>query len=266
MKLTMLGTGNALVTNCYNTCFVLQDANRYFMVDAGGGNGILSQLKKAGIDWKEVKDIFITHKHIDHLLGAIWMIRMICQHIKKGEYNGEANIYGHAEVIQTLRTMAEMVLQKTDVSHLNERLHLITVEDGEEKEIIGHQVKFFDIHSKKDKQFGFTMELSKDKKLTCCGDEPYNISEKEYVKGSNWLLHEAFCLHSQAEIFHPYEKHHSTVKDACQLAQEFDVENLVLYHTEDRNLNQRKEQYTAEGKQYFHGNLYIPDDLETILL
>ena len=25
MKLTMLGTGNALVTECYNTCFVLSD-------------------------------------------------------------------------------------------------------------------------------------------------------------------------------------------------------------------------------------------------
>lgn len=25
MKLTMLGTGNALVTECYNTCFVVQN-------------------------------------------------------------------------------------------------------------------------------------------------------------------------------------------------------------------------------------------------
>ncbi len=25
MKITMLGTGNALVTECYNTCFVIED-------------------------------------------------------------------------------------------------------------------------------------------------------------------------------------------------------------------------------------------------
>lgn len=266
MKLTMLGTGNALVTDCYNTCFVLQDADEYFMVDAGGGNGVLSQLKKAGVDWKEVNNIFITHKHIDHLLGAVWMMRMICQYMRQNQYKGEANIYGHSEVIQTLRSIAEMVLQKSEVSYLNQRLHLIAVEDGEEKEIMGRRVKFFDIHSTKDKQFGFTMELSKGKKLTCCGDEPYNISEKEYVEGSCWLLHEAFCLHSQADVFHPYEKHHSTVKDACQLAQEFGVENLILYHTEDKSLHQRKELYMAEGEMHFRGNLYIPDDLETILL
>lgn len=266
MKLTMLGTGNAMVTDCYNTCFVLHDEDCYFMVDTGGGNGILNQLKKANIDWKKIKDIFITHKHIDHLLGAVWMMRLICQYTDQNKYSGEANIYGHSEVIQTLRSIAKMVLQKNLVSHLDERLHLITVEDGEEKEIIGHRVKFFDIHSTKDKQFGFTMELPKGKKLTCCGDEPYNISEKVYIEGSSWLLHEAFCLHSQVEVFKPYEKNHSTVKDACQLAQELQIENLILYHTEDKTLSQRKKLYLEEGKQYFRGNLFIPDDLETILL
>ena len=38
MKITMLGTGNAVATECYNTCFVLSENNNYFLVDAGGGN------------------------------------------------------------------------------------------------------------------------------------------------------------------------------------------------------------------------------------
>ena len=47
MKITMLGTGNAVVTECYNTCFVLSDNNNYFLVDGGGGNTLLRQLKNA---------------------------------------------------------------------------------------------------------------------------------------------------------------------------------------------------------------------------
>lgn len=35
IRLTMLGTGNALVTNCYNTCFILEEGNKQFMVDGG---------------------------------------------------------------------------------------------------------------------------------------------------------------------------------------------------------------------------------------
>ncbi len=74
MDITMLGTGNALVTECYNTCFILHEDNQYFMIDGGGGNTILHQLKYAGIDWKSIRDIFITHKHIDHITGILWMV------------------------------------------------------------------------------------------------------------------------------------------------------------------------------------------------
>ena len=107
------------------------------------------------------------------------------------------------------------------------------------------------------------MEYAEGKKLTCCGDEPYNECEQKYAKNSTWLLHEAFCLFSQADKFKPYEKHHSTVKDACELAQKLEAENLILYHTEDKNISRRKELYTEEGRQYYKGNLWIPDDLET---
>ena len=37
--LTMLGTGNALATRCYNTCFTLHGKESVLLVDAGGGNG-----------------------------------------------------------------------------------------------------------------------------------------------------------------------------------------------------------------------------------
>ena len=54
MQLTMLGTGNATVTECYNTCFVITDKNKHFMVDGGGGNTVLHQLKAAGFIWMDV--------------------------------------------------------------------------------------------------------------------------------------------------------------------------------------------------------------------
>jgi len=266
MNITMLGTGNALVTECYNTCFVIENNKKYFMVDGGGGNTLLRQLKLSGIDWMNIREIFVTHKHIDHLTGIMWMIRMICQYMKQGEYKGEASIYGHDEVITILRNMANTLLSKKETRFIDKRLHLITVSDGETRNINGIKTTFFDICSTKAKQFGFCMELDNNKKLTCCGDEPYNPSVEKYAKNSEWLLHEAFCLYSQADIFDPYEKHHSTVKDACALAEKLNVQNLLLYHTEDRNYTKRKELYAAEGKQYFSGKLWIPDDLETIVI
>ena len=188
MKLTMLGTGNALVTECYNTCFVLSDGNDHFMVDGGGGMTVLHQLKYAGLDWRQMRTIFVTHKHIDHLLGIIWMMRMICQHMREGTYEGEATIYAHDEVIVLLRDLAGKLLQKKELPFLDSRLHLIAVADGEEKTILGRKTTFFDIGSTKAKQYGFCMELGSGEKLTCCGDEPYNECEKQYAEHSTWLL------------------------------------------------------------------------------
>ena len=233
MNITMLGTGNAMVTECYNTCFVLQDGEKHLLVDGGGGNTLLRQLKQAGFDWKDMREIFVTHKHVDHLMGIIWMIRMICQNMKQGQYEGEAWIYGHDEVISLLKEMAEKLYPKKQTDFIGDRLH---------------------------------MDMGNGEKLTCCGDEPYNECEKKYAENSKWLLHEAFCLYDQADEFHPYEKHHSTAKDASELAELLGVKNLILYHTEDKNIACRKQLYTEEGRKYFRGNLYVPEDLEKIEL
>ncbi|WP_244833739.1 MBL fold metallo-hydrolase [Clostridium sp. BJN0001] len=264
MKLTMLGTGYALATECYNTCFVLSENNKYFLVDGGGGNTLLNQLKKVNINWKDIRDIFVTHKHIDHVMGIIWMVRLICQHMAKGDYEGEARIYAHEELINIIKDISETLLQKKQTDFIGKRLRLIPVHDGSDYNIIGHKITFFDIHSTKAKQYGFTMDIENGEKFTCCGDEPYNDAEKYYVSCSKWLMHEAFCLFSEKDKFNPYEKHHSTVKDACEMAQRLNVKNLVLYHTEDKNILKRKELYIAEGKKFYFGNLYVPDDLEQI--
>ena len=102
--------------------------------------------------------------------------------------------------------------------------------------------------------------------MTCCGDEPCNDFGRVYARNADWLLHETFCLYSQADIFDPYGKNHSTVKDACELAEELHVKNLLLYHTEDKNLSARKKLYCAEGQEYFSGKIHVPDDLETLAL
>lgn len=266
MNITMLGTGNALVTECYNTCFILSENNNNLLVDAGGGNTVLHQLKHAGFSLDDIHDIFITHSHIDHLLGLIWIIRISAQQMNKNNFSGDINIYSHDKVITLLSELVNKLLLPYQAAFVGKRIHLITVHDGEKRNIIGQDFTFFNINSVRTKQFGFKMLYDDGKSLTCCGDEPCHESCEHYVKNSTWLLHEAFCLYSDAEKFRPYEKHHSTVKDAASLAQRLNVKNLLLYHTEDSDLQNRKKKYTSEARQYFSGNIYVPDDLEILTL
>ena len=266
-KLIILGTGNANATKCYNTCFAIEtEEGSYFLVDAGGGNGILAQLEKAGIPLEAIHHIFLSHEHTDHILGMVWMVRMIAAKIKQGAYEGDLHLYCHSDLVEPFLTIVRLTVQGKFVKLIGERIFVHPLEDGDEKEFLGYKVQFFDIASTKAKQYGFSMELKNGKKFTFVGDEPYREHEEEYARNADWLLHEAFCLYSQREKFKPYEKHHTTVQDACQMAEALQVKNLILYHTEDKNLAKRKELYVAEGKPWFSGNLYVPDDLEVFEL
>ena len=263
-QLYVFGTGNATVTRYYNTCFAIRDGEEYFMTDAGGGNGILGILEDMKVDLKNVHHIFVTHEHTDHILGIIWIVRMIATAMKKGTYEGDLNIYCHEDLPETIMTLCRLTLQGKFYQMIGDRIHLIPVHDGETKEILGHPVTFFDIHSTKAKQYGFSMILSDKSRLTCAGDEPYHPSCENYARGSKWLLHEAFCLYSDRDRFNPYEKHHSTVRDACMLAEDLGIQNLVLWHTEDKHADTRRELYTEEGRLCYHGNLFVPEDRDII--
>ena len=263
MKIIMLGTGNALVTECYNTCFILSDEDSNLLVDGGGGSTILRQIKHAGFSLNDIHDVFITHSHIDHILGIIWVIRIIAQLMNRNDYHGDLNIYSHDEVIALLYELTRKLLLPYQFGFIDSRIHMNIINHEETRNIIGHDIKFFDVHSERTKQFGFTFT---NHKLTFCGDEPCHESSERYVLGCEWLIHEAFCLHSQAERFRPYEKHHSTVKDSCELAERLNVKNLILCHTEDDNILERSKLYTDEGRKYFSGNIFIPDDLEELML
>ena len=268
-QITMLGTGNATVSQIYNTCFVLQTSSTLMLVDAGGGNGILSQLKKANVLISDIHHLFVTHAHTDHVLGVIWVIRMVAQ--CKG-YEGLLHVYGNDKVMKVIKTIIDMILAKKQLAKVAERVVFHQLEDGDCFEVGDMKLECFDIQSAKEKQFGFRAELpSSDESgkplvLACLGDEPYNEQNRRYIVGANWMMCEAFCLYADRDTFKPYEKCHSTALDAGKLAEELGVKNLILYHTEEKTLANRKENYTREAAKNFKGRIFVPDDLEVIEL
>lgn len=268
-QITMLGTGNATVSQIYNTCFVLQTPSTLMLVDAGGGNGILAQLKKINVQISDIHHLFVTHAHTDHVLGGIWVIRMVAQ--CKG-YEGLLHVYGNDKVIKVIKTIIDMILAKKQLAKVAERVVFHQLEDGDCFEVGDMKLECFDIQSTKEKQFGFRAELpSSDESdkplvLACLGDEPYNEQNRRYIVGADWMMCEAFCLYADCDTFKPYEKCHSTALDAGKLAEELGVKNLILYHTEEKTLANRKENYTREAAENFKGRIFVPDDLEVIEL
>lgn len=264
-KIIMLGTGHAMTLDCYNTCFILQNNNQEnILVDTGGGLQIIKQFRDANIDFSHLHHIIISHKHTDHLLGLFWIMRYAEKWLISGKYKGNLTIYLHQELEKTVRTILFEVLSNKYTKWIDDRIILKVVEDKEIVKIENYEVKFLDLQAKKEKQFGFKTTLENGETLAFLGDETFNENLKAEIQNTDWLMHEAMCLDSEAEIVKPYEKSHSTAKTAAQIANRLNVKNLIMYHASDNILAHRKEKYTQEAHNYFQGNIYMPDDLEKI--
>lgn len=259
-KIIMLGTGMGFSFNCYNTCFVIQNDNKNFLIDTGGGAQIVQNLAKCNIPLSEIHDIFISHCHTDHILGLFWILKRITF-----KYEGQLNIYCNDEVANAIKNIYPFLFPNIYVKEIDRYLNIKILSDGENVKINNKNYTFFDCEAKGNKLYGFDT-LINNKRLVFIGDETCNPDLYNKIKNSDYLMHEAFCLYSEEKIFKAYEKHHSTVKDVCQSLNKLNIKNLILFHTEDTHLENRKELYTAEAKKYFDGNVYVPDDLEEIIL
>lgn len=262
-KITMLGTGNGGTLDSYNTCFVIQNDKGNFLVDTGGGIEVIKRLKCIDIQLADIKNIFISHSHTDHILGIFWIFKKISRLAMHGKITDKINIYCNDVVYEAITEVSKYILPSKLMEAVYTITNFVILNDGDKHTICDVEYEFFDIKAKGTKQFGFEAMLN-DKRFVFLGDETLNPMLYDRVKNADYVTHEAFCLDEEENIFHAYEKNHSTAKSASKVMNELGVKNLILYHTEDSHGADRKGLYTKEGQENFNGNVIVPNELESI--
>ncbi len=262
-KIIMLGTGNGGTLELYNTCFTIQNDAGNFLVDTGGSIEIVKRLTEANIDYKKIQHIFISHSHTDHILGLFWLFKRLSRLAMHGEITEKINLYCNDVVFEAIKEVSKHILPEKLMNAIYNILDFKVLQDGDSYNINGIKYTFFDIQARGTKQFGFEC-ITNEKRLIFLGDETLNPNLYERVRNADYVMHEAFCLDSEENIFHAYEKNHSTAKSASEVMNKLEVKNLILYHTEDSHGAERKSLYTKEGQDYFDGNVIVPDELEII--
>ncbi len=266
-KMIVFGTGHAMSIKYANTAFGIYDDYNFFLVDGGGGREVLSWFVQNQEFLGRLQAGFLSHAHTDHILGMVWMMRKIAFDLEQGRREQGFCLYGEEKTLDILYKICSALLRPQEIGQFGKKIQLIAVRDGESREILGKQFTFFDIHSTKMIQFGFSA-ADHEKKLVFLGDEPVNDWGMKYLENADWMLSEAFCLDEEREIYHPEKFHHGTVKSASEIAQKYGVKNLVLWHTEDETTyGCKKDRYTKESRRYYtRGRVWVPDDGEIIPL
>lgn len=255
-KITMLGTGHAVTSKCFNTCFVYENENGKMLVDTGGGQQLIFRLHEAGVNLEDISCVFLTHRHTDHLLGLPWLLR-IKMHGAKVQ---PLEIISHPELCQAAQSLLTLLFPELP-ENIGREIRFTPVEHGEKLERLGREFTFYDTGADAARQFGFALTLSDGGSFVFNGDVPYCETNREIMGNASWLMHEAFCLEAEKK---DKMKHHSSVAGAAKYAALLNAEKLILVHGSDTE--NRKAVYTAEASNHFSGKIFVPDDLECIQL
>ena len=145
--------------------------------------------------------MFVTHAHTDHILGAVWMVRIVMQKMLSGQYTGTFRVYGHDKVLEVLDWICRKLLPAKIVALIGSAVEFREVKDGETFEAGGLCLQCFDIASTKKNSSDFERSCRTDSRLSVWETKLYNVINRSSMwKMRDWLLCEAFCLYEDGKF------------------------------------------------------------------
>ncbi|MGK7873912.1 MAG: ribonuclease Z [Xenococcaceae cyanobacterium] len=272
MEITFLGTSSGVPTRSRNVSSValrLPQRAEVWLFDCG--EGTQHQLLRSELKISQLKRIFITHMHGDHIFGLMGLLAS-CGLAGNSQ---KIDIYGPAGLDEYLRACS-----KYSYTNFSYRIQVHTVKPGvlyEEEEFtvsckqLKHRVPAFGYRiGEKDRPGRFNVEKAvalgippgpvygklkrgetvtlpdgrkirgtelcgvtePGRKVAYCTDTIYCEAAVELAKDADVLIHEATFAHQDAQL--AFERLHSTSTMAAQVALAAGVKHLIMTHFSPR--------------------------------
>jgi ribonuclease BN (tRNA processing enzyme) len=265
-RVILLGTGGAPNEHRRQASLLVERADRALppiLLDTGNGLEVVRVLIDAGVDPLRVQDVFVSHRHADHMGGLdpflLWRRLRI---LKTGQTIDEipARVYAEPRVLDAFGRFLDVTASGTLPAY-GGVLQLRPLLDGQPAALpSGAQiVPFLVDHAPVDGgALGCVVEVD-GARIAYSGDTRPCSRLVEAIQGADVLLHEAGGLDQDAEIVHRHA--HSTAGDAARAAREAGVGRLVLTHIPDDEL---VEPMRAEAEAAFGRPVEVAADLGTV--
>ena len=253
-RLTFLGTGDALNGERAQSSLALPlSGGETMLIDTSSGTVLLGRLEAAGIPLENVRHLFLSHRHFDHVGGFAPLIAALAS-------LPEASLVVHAapDTLRALRNLLDLTLPGAE-GWLGERLGWRELIPGKPTEVGETVVTPFSLDHGLEcvgfriAQPGAVVAFSIDTRPT------REIAEN--ASGADLLVHDAYGPKDAAEQAHAMG--HSTATDAGEAARAAGVRRLVLTHLRSSRFVD-PEALAAEAETAFGGPVRAAQDLDTI--
>ncbi len=309
MKLIFLGTGAAvpsLKRNVSSIALCFEDSGRFWLFDCG--EGTQHQLKRASLKLSKLEKVFISHFHGDHVFGLPGMLssrgleaitervdiygpRGIKSFIKENRkivnfhltyelgiqdvpakpmssvYEDDKFIVRSNSLKHSLITYGFSVTRKPRYSFMVDKARKCGIPEGpmfrdlkDRKTIKLDNGRTFDGND-------FVEKIDDGRKIVYCGDTAYCKGSVELAEGADVLIHEATFAKKEQELAD--RSSHSSIEDACRVAKEAGVAQLIITHISpryDTNIDDGTvygiNDFYNEAKSFFPKTLLAKDFME----
>ena len=268
IKVTILGSNSATPAhNRHHTSQLVNVEGRYYLVDCGEGTQL--QLKRYKLKSHRIDHIFISHLHGDHYLGLVGLLSSMHLMGRKKELHLFAP-YGLSEIIRVQLKYSDTAFNYNLIFHeVDTETHQVIHEDAfvTVKSIpLSHRIPcsgFLIEEKKKNRRIikellpeglpvnkiiqlkkgldildddgkvlheneALTKPPRKSFSYAYCSDTRYDESIVPIIKNCDMLYHEATFLEEHMD--RATVTHHSTAREAAQIALKAEVGKLLLGH------------------------------------
>jgi ribonuclease Z len=267
-EVNILGCGSALpTTRHFSSSQVVNIREKLFMVDCGEGAQL--QLRRSKLKFTRLNHIFISHLHGDHCFGLMGLIstfgllgRTATLHIhafpeleellrpqlnffcQGMTYDVEFHSFPHGctDIIYEDRSVS---VQAFPLSHRIPCCGFVFQEKPTAAHIKREMIDFYNIpfsqinRIKNGEDFitdegkvvpnsRLTTPSAKPRKYAYCSDTKFNPNNVQYIKDCNLLFHEA--TFAEDRLARAKETHHSTARQAAEMAQLSRAKRLLIGH------------------------------------
>ena len=286
-EIHILGCGSALPTTRHNASSqVIKIGNKQFMIDCGEGTQL--QLRRQHIHFSFINHIFISHLHGDHCFGLIGLIStfgllgrtaplhiyadamlekvmkpqldFFCKDIKFPLFFHSIDARKHCVIFED----NSITVETLPLNHRMPCCGFLFKEKPKRRHLIGDIANFYNIpiyqrQSIKDGADFITPDgdvipnskLTKDadpsRSYAYCSDTRPCPGICKHLKGIDLLYHEATFAESEKE--RAKTTHHSTAREAAEIAKRAEVKRLLLGHYSSRYDDEK--QLLNEAREIF---------------
>ena len=250
LKVVVCGSRSPLPTpNRAEACILVEAGDDIYIFDIG--NGSANNLQQYQIPWPNVKAIFITHMHSDHIADlpdahlASWI---------QGR-SSPLKVYGPEGI--NLTTKGFELAYSADYQYRNEHhgdeimpmsisgFDAIVVKNNQiiENETPGLEILPFVVdHKPVNHAFGFKVSY-KGRSIVISGDTINDGSVQKYSRGVDLLIHSAISIDiverlreispmpQLDKILLDIQDYHTTIQETGEIARDANVKHLLIYHS-----------------------------------